>query len=78
MVRQESKRHHRIFGGEDASALPEGQPYIAYISYSDWLDGHSTLMHCLEDLAEILLILRGHGRYTVDLRCHEVSAGADR
>ena len=41
MVRQESKRHHRIFGGEDASALPEGQLYIAYISYSDWMDGHS-------------------------------------
>lgn len=41
MVRQESERHHRIFGGEDASALPEGQLYIAYISYSDWMDGHS-------------------------------------
>lgn len=75
MIRQEIKRHHRIFGGEDMSALPEGQPYIAYISYSDWMDGHSTLMHCHEDLAEILLILQGHGRYTVDLRCQEVSAG---
>lgn len=75
MVRQEIKRHHRIFSREDASALPEGQPYIAYISYSDWMDGHSTLMHRHEDLAEILLILQGHGRYTIDLRCQEVSAG---
>lgn len=66
MVRQESERHHRIFGGEDASALPEGQLYIAYISYSDWMDGHSAPMHCHENLAEILLILRGHGRCTVD------------
>ena len=62
MVREESKRHHRIFSGEDA-----GQPNIAYISYPDWMDGHSTLMHCREDLEEILLIPRRHGYYTAAL-----------
>lgn len=75
MVRQETKRHRLIFTAEEIAALPQDQPYITLVSYSDWLDGHSTLMHCHEDLAEILLILRGHGRYTVDLRSQEVSAG---
>ena len=56
MVREESKRHHRIFSGENVFALLAGQPNIAYISYPDWMDGHSTLMHCREDLEEILLI----------------------
>lgn len=60
MVRQESKHHHRIFGGEDASALHRLHQLFG-------LDGRSfPPMHCHEDLAEILLILRGHGRCTVD------------
>ena len=32
-------------------------------------------MHCHERLAEVLLILKGSGRYTVDLRRYEVAAG---
>lgn len=67
MVREESKRHHRIFSGENVFALLVGQPNIAYISYPDWMDGHSTLMHCREDLEEILLIPRRHGYYTAAL-----------
>ena len=60
---------------EAAEALP-GQPYAAYVCYSDWDGGdHSTLMHCHEDIAEILLILKGHGLYAVDLRRYEVAAG---
>lgn len=39
MVREESKRHHRIFSGENVFALLAGQPNIAYISYPDWMDG---------------------------------------
>ena len=76
MKQQGSNRHHFILSQEEARHLPEGQPYIAYVCYSDWLDGgHSTLMHCHDDLAEVLLVLQGHGRYTVDLRCQEVMAG---
>lgn len=60
---------------EAAEALP-GQPYAAYVCYSDWTGGdHSTLMHRHEDIAEILLLLKGHGLYTVDLRRYEVTAG---
>ena len=58
---------------EAAEALP-GQPYAAYVCYSDWTGGdHSTLMHRHEDIAEILLLLKGHGLYTVDLRRYEVT-----
>lgn len=70
-------RHRFIYTADEAQRLPKDQPYIAYVCYYDWTEGTqpSTLMHCHENLAEILLILKGHGRYTVDLRCQEVSAG---
>jgi AraC-like DNA-binding protein/mannose-6-phosphate isomerase-like protein (cupin superfamily) len=72
----EFNRHRFIYTAEEAKSLPPDQPYIAHVCYYDWTDGdHSTLMHCHEDLAEVLLILKGHGRYTVDLCCQEVSAG---
>ena len=76
MARMELNRHRFIYTAEEAKRLPKDQPYIAYVCYYDWADGdHSTLMHCHEDLAEVLLILKGRGRYTVDLRCQEVAAG---
>lgn len=76
MKQLELNRHRFIFAAEEAEKLPKDQPYIAYICYYDWTEGdHSTLMHCHEHLAEVLLILKGRGRYTVDLCCHEVAAG---
>lgn len=76
MEQVEFNRHRFIYTAEEAKRLPKDQPYIAYVCYYDWTEGdHSTLMHCHEDLAEVLLILKGRGRYTVDLRCHEVVAG---
>lgn len=72
----ELNRHRFIYQAEEAKLLPQDQPYIAYVCYYDWADGnHSTLMHCHENLAEILLVLKGRGRYTLDLRCQEVTAG---
>ena len=64
-----------IYTAEEAAALGEG-PYIAYVCYSDWTDGgHSTLMHRHEDIAEVLLILKGSALYTVDLHRFQVAAG---
>lgn len=65
-----------IYTPEEAARLPKDQPYISYVCYDDWADGNqSTLMHCHEDLAEVLLILKGQGRYTIDLRRQDVMAG---
>ena len=65
-----------IYTAAEAAEQLGGQPYIAHVCYSDWTDGdHSTLMHCHEDIAEVLLILEGRGDYTVDLRRYQVAAG---
>lgn len=65
-----------IYTAAEAVEQLGGQPYIAHVCYSDWTDGdHSTLMHCHEDIAEVLLILEGRGDYTVDLRRYQVAAG---
>lgn len=76
MEQAELHRQHFIYTAEEAAHLPKDQPYLAYTCYYD-REGkdHATLMHCHEDVAEILLILKGRGRYTLDLRCQEVSAG---
>lgn len=64
-----------IYTAEEAAAAGLA-PYIVHVCYSDWTEGdHSTLMHRHEDIAEILLILRGSGLYTVDLHRFEVAAG---
>lgn len=76
MEQAELQRHHFIYTAEEAASLPKDQPYLAYTCYYDKANrDHSTLLHCHEDVAEILLILKGGGRYTLDLRCQEVSAG---
>ena len=72
----ELNRHRFIYTAKEAMHLPKDRPYIAYVCYYDWADrDQSTLLHCHEDVAEVLLILKGRGRYTVDLRCQEVVAG---
>lgn len=76
MAHPKMNRQRFIFTPEEIARLPKGQPYIAYVCYNDWTDGdQSTLMHCHENLAEVLLILKGQGRYAVDLRQQEVMAG---
>lgn len=65
-----------VYSAAEAAALPAGQPYLAHVCYSDWTEGdHSTLMHCHRDIAEVLLILEGHGGYAVDLQRYPASAG---
>ena len=65
-----------IYTAAEAKEILGDQPYLAHVCASDWAGGdHSTLMHCHEDFAEILLILQGSGLYTVDLRRYEVAAG---
>lgn len=65
-----------LYTAEEAEDSLHDQPYIAHVCYSDWTDGdHSTLMHCHQDIAEILLILQGNGHYTVDLHRYEVESG---
>ena len=65
-----------IYTAEEARSVLGEQPYLAYVCASDWAGGdHSTLMHCHEDIAEVLLFLKGSGLYTVDLRRYEVAAG---
>ena len=65
-----------VYTAAEAASLPADQPYLAHVCYSDWSDGdHSTLMHCHGDIAEVLLILQGHGSYAVDLRRFQVAAG---
>ena len=68
-------RNHTIFSKEEAEACFPQQPYIQRVAYSDWTDGHEHLMHCHTDLAEVLLILRGHGRYSIGLHRYDVEAG---
>lgn len=76
MAQTQWNQQRLIYTAEEAAASLGGQPYIAHVCYSDWTDGdHSTLMHCHQDIAEILLILKGHGHYTVDLRRFQVGAG---
>lgn len=76
MAHPKLNRQRFIFTPEEIARLPKGQPYIAYVCYNDWTDGdQSTLMHRHENLAEVLLILKGQGRYAVDLRQQEVMAG---
>lgn len=64
-----------IFTDEQARELPEGQPYAAYIAFCDWTQGHQVMMHRHEDLAEILIILKGHGRYSIGLHRCEIGSG---
>ena len=71
-----SNRHRFVFSEEDARALPPEQPYLAYVSYADWTDGNfHMMMHTHEDAAEVLLLLKGRGRYSVGLHRHQISAG---
>ncbi len=53
----------------------DGAPYLSHIIYSDWSKGHNHILHCHADTAEILLILQGHGGYTVGLHRTEIQAG---
>ena len=72
----ELNRQRVVFSRQEAETLPPNRPYVAYICYYDWTEGeHATLMHSHEDLAEVLLILKGSGHYAVDLCRYEVSAG---
>ena len=76
MREAELNRQRVVFTPQEAAHLPQDRPYAAYICHYDWAEGeHATLMHCHERLAEVLLILKGSGRYTVDLRRYEVAAG---
>ena len=76
MREAELNRQRVVFPPQEAARLPQDRPYAAYICHYDWAEGeHATLMHCHERLAEVLLILKGSGRYTVDLRRYEVAAG---
>ena len=76
MREAELNRQRVVFTPQEAARLPQDRPYAAYICHYDWAEGeHATLMHCHERLAEVLLILKGSGRYTVDLRRYEVAAG---
>lgn len=69
MREAELNRQRVVFTPQEAARLPQDRPYAAYICHYDWAEGeHATLMHCHERLAEVLLILKGSGRYTVDLR----------
>lgn len=68
-----SNRHHYIVS--EADALPPGQIYPAYVCYADWTDGHSHMMHAHPDTAEILLILKGQGQYSIGLHRYPVAAG---
>ena len=72
----EFNQQRPIYTAKEAAEVLRDQPYAAYVCYSDWTGGdHSTLMHRHEHIAEILLILKGRGLYTVDLRRYEVTAG---
>lgn len=53
----------------------DGQPWLSRVSYSDWSDGYNHILHCHADTAELLLILQGHGSYTVGLHRAEIQAG---
>ena len=56
----ELNRQRVVFSRQEAETLPPNRPYVAYICYYDWTEGeHATLMHSHEDLAEVLLILKG-------------------
>ena len=56
-------------------APTDGAPWLSRVVYSDWSDGHQHILHCHEEIAEILLILQGRGSYTVGLHRTEVEAG---
>ena len=72
MREAELNRQRVVFTPQEAARLPQDRPYAAYICHYDWAEGeHATLMHCHERLAEVLLILKGSGRYTVDLQPYQ-------
>lgn len=73
--RKQSEYIRVIFTDEQAEKLPKGEPYAAYIAFCDWTQGHQVMMHRHEDIAEILLILKGHGRYSVGLHRCEIEGG---
>ena len=76
MREAELNRQRVVFTPQEAARLPQDRPYAAYICHYDWAEGErATLMHCHERLAEVLLVLTGSGRSTVDLRRYEVAAG---
>ncbi len=71
-----SNRQRFVFSEEEIRGLPPDQPYLAYVSYADWTDGKfRMMMHAHDDTAEILLVLKGHGRYAVGLHRHQIAAG---
>lgn len=68
-------RKHIVFTSELARTLPPDQPYIEYISFADWTAGYHQMMHKHADIAEVLLVLRGHGRYSIGLHRRAVEGG---
>lgn len=67
--------HRDIFTAEDARSLPPDMPYIDYISYSGWTDGHHHMMHKHDDIAEVMLIIKGSGAYYVGAKLYQISSG---
>lgn len=70
-----TNQHHYVFSDADVWMFPPDKPYLSYICYSDWTDGHHHMMHAHQDVAEILLILKGHGQYLIGENKYSVSAG---
>ncbi len=64
-----------VFNEEQAKSLPAGQPYISYVVFSDWTEGHQVMMHQHADIAEILLIVNGHGRYSIGMHRCDIGGG---
>lgn len=48
---------------------------INMISFSDWHDGHSHIMHSHRDVSEIILLMYGHGRYMINYHLHDLNPG---
>lgn len=68
-------RNHTVFTDEETLVYQPNQPYLQYVNYSDWTDGHHHMMHCHSDIAEILLIIRGCARYSVGKHRYDVQQG---
>lgn len=64
-----------VFTEAEAQALFGDQPYISHISFNDWSEGHPHLMHCHPKTLEMLLLYRGHGRYSIGTHQYTVEAG---
>ena len=75
---KETKKPNRwrmVYTPQEIAQLPQGQPYLYYVVYSDWTDANIHILHKHEDIIEILVILEGKGTCHVGQRRYDVQAG---